>query len=377
MRRIRSTRYIQAGWLLALAVVLLTAFMITPADATNAVPHQPASTAINARIYVTTATLEPMFQRGIEARVPGAVSGAINSLVGKLPQQDRGWALQMANALIQPSVALVSFTPQKSGFATALRLSLYPGDPKAIIANVLFSFGIANSSTVQVTANPVSGSPTLISGPVSTFRIPVGQLNSVAMTPTCGDSALELNLQVPVSLGAQASTSGSLQRPALLRQQTSLSPASAAAQEPSATSSYIEIPAASLAAVGSSVGSFPVGTSFTAKNVQLSVQGSNLNITSDIYWGSLNIGTGDSVMTPIASKGNLAVNVLSTNINVFGLFTINENIYNSQIQQMLDAKLSSAFAGKFYATQAAIGANSHVPCAASNSLILTGTASIG
>ena len=116
----------------------------------------------------------------------------------------------------------------------------------------------------------------------------------------------------------------------------------------------------------------------TAKNIQLAVQGSDLVITSDVYdsfWGK--IGTATTTVAPTASGGNLAVNVLSTTITVLNIFTFPYDSYNQQIQQTLNAKLNGALTGKFYVSQAAIGANPHVPCAASNSLVLTGSASLG
>ena len=143
------------------------------------------------------------------------------------------------------------------------------------------------------------------------------------------------------------------------------------------TNSYVEIPASSLAQLGSSIGTMPFGN-MTAQNIQLAVQGQNLVITSDVYLNnSFQIGTAVTTMVPTASGGNLAVNVLSTNFNLFGFFTINENSYNQQIEQTINAKLNGALAGKFNVTAAGIGPTSALPCAASDSLLLTGTASLG
>jgi len=51
------------------------------------------------------------------------------------------------------------------------------------------------------------------------------------------------------------------------------------------------------------------------------------------------------------------------------------NNYNQQIQQTLNSKLGSAFSGKFYVDQAEIGPNSLLPCAAGDSLVLSGNIS--
>ena len=73
------------------------------------------------------------------------------------------------------------------------------------------------------------------------------------------------------------------------------------------TNTYIEIPASSLSSIGSSIGSIPVSSSFTAQNIRVTVQGKNLDILSDIYWSGLNIGTADTTISPGASGGKLVL----------------------------------------------------------------------
>ncbi len=368
-------RYIQTGWILLL-VVLVLGLAVTPAGASSRTTQQRAqrlnSTPINATIYLTTATLAPIFQSRINQRVPADFNNALMSMVSKLPKADQAWALQMATALLQPSASLTSLIPQQGGLAGTITLSLYPGDPKATTSTMLFSFSVADSSTVQVSAQPLSG-PALVTGDVSTFQIPVGQINHVATTPGCGNAALAVNLQFPVTLG-QLSAQG--QQVGLGR---SAQPLIATTKRfptntDSSTDSYVEIPASSLASLGSSVGSLPVSNNLTAQNIRLGVQGSDLLINSDIYSGNFFLGTAVTTAAPTASGGNIAVHVLSTTLTIF-IFTFPYNSYNQQIEQTINKKLNGALAGKFYVNQAAIGANSHVTCAAKNSLILTGTAS--
>src|SRR5205085_1062360 len=50
---------------------------------------------------------------------------------------------------------------------------------------------------------------------------------------------------------------------------------------------YIEMPASSLAQMGNSIGSLPVGNGLTAQNVRLGVSGNHLTITTDIFWNSI------------------------------------------------------------------------------------------
>jgi hypothetical protein len=401
----RQRRYLQAGWTLLLTALLL-GLVVRPVGATGRTmrtvgatlvgdrqARASGSTSINGTIYVTKDTLVPIFQSNIEAQVPGAFNSAINSMVSKLPPQDQSWALLMANTLLQPSVSLVSLTPQQNGLLATIQLRLYNGDPKPINASMLISFSVLNSSTVQVMAKPVSGSPALVNGPVASFQVPIGQLNSIATTPTCGASTLALHMLLPVSLASQTGSvamqgQGKTQTAPLalnapmqpqVTHQSKLGQRDRTVKNASAsTKAYVEIPASSLAQMGNSIGSMPFGN-MTAQNIQISVQGQYLVITSDVYLNnsSFKIGTAVTTMVPTASSGNLAVNVLSTTFNLFGIFSINENSYNQQIEQTINSKLDGALAGKFNVTAAGIGPNSQIPCVASDSLLLTGTTSLG
>lgn len=387
----RHRRYLQVGWALLLTALLL-ALAVTPAGANGRTARQQAqrqaggSTSINATIYVTKSTLVPIFQSNMEAQVPGAFNSAINNMVSQLPPQDQSWALLMANTLLQPSVSLVSLTTQPKGLLVTIRLNLYNGDPQPTNASMLISFSVLNSSTVQVTATPTSGSPALVSGPVASFQVPVGQLNSIATTPTCGASTLALHLLFPVSLSSTGSTTAiqgqskvsTLDAP-MQPQQSSMGQRDSASRNASASANaYVEIPASSLAQMGNSIGAMPFGN-MTAQNIQISVQGQNLVITSDVYPNnsSFKIGTAVTTMAPTASGGNLAVKVLSTTFNLFGIFSINEDSYNQQIEQTINSKLDGALAGQFNVTAAGIGPTSQLPCVAGDSLLLTGTTSLG
>lgn len=365
-------KYRQIGFALLLPIIALT-LLVTPARAAllshAQVARNQATTPIDATIYLTTGTLQPIFQAQINQQVPGAVNNAINSIVGNMPASDRSWAGQMATTLIQPSATLSQLTPQSNGLATSLRINLYPGDPHPINATILVKFSIANGSTVQVTALPGKTGPTLVSGPLTTFRVPLGQLKSINTTPNCGDAALAVKLQFPLSLGLSQSTStGNTALSQVVQKQTTTQAAG--------TTAYVEIPATSLASLGSSIGTIPVSSNLTAQNIKLSVQGSNLVITSDIYLGFLQIASATTYVQPTTANGNLAVNVQKTDLTFLQFFTFPNNSYDQQIEQILNSKLNGALAGKFNVSSAAIGTNSHIPCSASDSLILTGTTNL-
>lgn len=370
--------YLHSSWLLLLAL-LISALVALPAQAAARHTHtQKATTPLGATIYLTNGTLAPIFQSRVNQQVPGVVSAAIASIVSKLPATDQGWASTMATTVIQPSVLLTGLVPTQAGLVASIRISLYAGDPQPINARLLIKFSILDSSTVQVSVQPMPGSPSLINGPITTLHIPIGQLNSINATPNCGDSALAVNLQVPVSLGGQTTpTTGgqtaNTSMSAMHQLQTrTLSSAS------SGTTTYVAISSASLAALGNSLGSFPIGSNnMSAQNLQVSVQGSNIIVTSDIILGSsFKLGTAVTTVQPTATGGNLAVNVLSTTLTVLQVFTFPQDTYNAQIQQMLNAKLGTALSGKFNISNASIGTNSHIPCSASDSLVLTGTTNL-
>ncbi|HEV2583275.1 MAG TPA: hypothetical protein VGT44_20615 [Ktedonobacteraceae bacterium] len=379
----KELRFIRGAWALLLVALVLGVSVITPALASsNTQQHHAATqpraiaggTSIPATIYVTLSSIEPQFQARIDQDVPQSFSNAITTLIGKLPQQDQGWALQMATTLIQPSGSLQSLVTQQNGLAMTVQISLYSGDPKPTVSTMLISFSVLDSSTIQVSASPVSG-PALSSGPLETITIPIGILNAVNTTPNCGDAALGFNLQIPVALkgqstGATTSTASVMTHgnPMATLQRDSLN---------NGVNTFVEIPAASLAALSGSLGTIDMGNSLTAQNISIVVQSGAIHILSDVYWSGLNVGTADSTLVPGASNGNLVMHVTSTNFNLFGLFQINENSYDQQIEQLINAKLGNAFAGEFSVSQAQIGPNSHLPCAKSDSLVLTGASSIG
>ena len=389
MRHTKNMRYVQAGWAILLSALMLSLLVTPVSAASNTTGHAArridTATYVGAKIYLATSTLSSLFQSRIEQQAPAAFNSTINNLVSTLPKQDQSWVLQMATTLIQPLAVLTRLTPETSGLVMSLRISLYPGDPQPINTSMLVSLNVLDSSTVQVSAQPIKGSPTLVSGPIATFNIPLGQLNSINMTPTCGDAALVVKLQFPVALGH---VQARVQQHAALNAFTSLNTHSQELSQsnpdvthstPStSTSAYIELPASSLASMGNSVGDLPINSNTTAKNVNIRVGGSNLVISADIYdsfWGK--VGTATTTVAPTAAGGSLAVKVLSTTITVLDIFTFPYDSYNQQIQQTLNSKLNGALAGKFNVTQAAIGPNTQLPCAAGDSLVLTGSASLG
>ncbi len=417
MKRRHFTRYIQVGWVLVLILLLVGIFVIpgTPADASKFVVHaKKDAVGLNAKVYLTQAALKPLFQDRINQMLPGAVNSTINNVIGNLP----AWAGQMAQSLLQPAATLTQLTPQQDGLNAVIHLSLYPNDPKPTDIHMLIKFSVLDASTVQVSAQPLNGSPALINGPLTTIKVPIGQLTTINATPSCGDAALAIGLQVPVDLSQsnaqsqqdsqsniQASTQNaplsyiqrstqalsspstksfmlnapdntSARRSAML---STMSDSRQNLKQDMALASYIEIPADSLSTLGSNVGTIQISKSLSAQNVQINMQDAQLIATSDIMGSFLGapvkLAKATTTIVPEAQDGKLVLSVQQTRITV-AIVTFSQNSYNQQIQQLLNDKLSNALGGKFNVSAVSLGGNNPIPCAASDSLMLTGTANL-
>jgi hypothetical protein len=326
-----------------------------------------ATTLLDANVYLTDQMLRPLFQSNIDQQIPRMMGNAIAGMVKQLPVQDRSWASMMAGALLQPSATLLSLKPEVSGLLTTLRVSLYPGDPRAPTEDILITFRVLNASTIQVSARPsANGGSGLVNGPLVTFRVPIGSLNSIAATPQCGDADLVVGLKFPITSAQSGQASSQHAR--------STQPLALTQAAGGVPLSYIEISPSSLARLGSSIGSILVSSSLTAQNIRVGIVGPHLTTTADILWSGLNIGTAVSTMVPAAAGGNFVVHVLKTDLQILGgLITFPVNSYNQQVEQQLNTQLNGALTGKFTVTQAGIGFQPHLACASSGSLILGGT----
>jgi hypothetical protein len=391
-RRTKPTFFLVA--FLIITTIFFT-LLITPANATALQLHASKKTqaqSIAATAYLTTDSLFPIFQQSLSQQTPGTFKSTVKGLTKQLPKQDQSWATQMAQALLQPSATITNLQPQANGLATSISISLYNGDPKPTSAQVLVTFQVINASTIQVSAQPLPGSASLLNGPLQTFTLPFGNLQSINTTPGCGDAALATHLTISTGTSQQGfigpTTSPTVHSAAFTTSRTSsqqpiahTSTIAARTTNAQPITTYIEIPATSLTTLGSSIGSMSVGNNLTAKNIQPTVQGSNLVVTSDIY-GSLlganiKLGVATTMIQPLASNGQLVLHVTKTSLKLFSLITFPENTYNAQIEQALKQQIGGAIPSSLYISTAAIGYNAVVPCAASNSLILTGTTSLG
>ncbi len=375
MKRYLSRIGLSSGLLVLLVAVLLGSVVYPASAASNRVELRQATTPVPATIYLPTTTLKPIFQQNIDQQVPKSVDGAMNHLLGSLPAENRDWAQKMANTLIQPSAELTSLEPQEKGLSTGVKLSLYPGDPKPTTSNMLVQFGMQDTSTIGVKAAQLDQSPALVTGPLTTMKLPFGSLKGVQATPGCGDSGLSINMQMPLSLGtANAQTANAQTNVGGL---ATYSPLSYQVPAENKVDAYVELPASSLAQLGNSIDRLPVNNSLIAKNITLTPDGNgNLSVQAGVYLGVVKLGTATSTLKPTAENGNLAVKVTNTTMTILAVFKFPYNTYNQQMEKTLNGMLNNAMGGKFTVTQAAMGTNSHIPCAAGDSLILTGNTTI-
>lgn len=384
---IQHILYRRSRWLPLLTLLLLGLIVAPIANADYQKQQQPhAGTAnVNANIYLLTDALKPIFQDQINQQVANISSSMISSISssGNASSTDQSWIKQLAGALISPSATLEQLTPQKNGLGTTINLSMYPGDPQPINAAMLVQFSVKNSSTIQVSAQPVAGSAQLATGPLTTFNVPVGKLQSINTTPNCGSAAVNAGIQIPVNFnssnnGATAQIAPpSSQTSSLLSAQLKQSPTTTKQHKTSSLEAYVEIPNSSLSNLGSAIGSFPISNTWTAKNIRIKSQNNSLVITTDIsLWGTgIVLATATSYVQPSAENGKLVMHVTNTTLSVF-IFSFTNNSYNQQIETMLNSNLGNALDGQFTVESTRFGGGQAVPCAAPDSLMLQGTTNL-
>jgi hypothetical protein len=320
--------------LLILLLVLLIIFAIIPIQIPKPTPK---TLTLHSTIYIPTATLQPILQIRIDQQGPS------------------GWL----GSLIRPSVT--NLTPQSDGLAVTLSENpLQGGLPPLVEDTMLLTFDVLNSSTLQVSGQSMPGSLLSLNGPLAQIKIPQGQLNSITPTPNCGDSALAVKMGLPISTTDQGQkSSSSLASPRIPTQ---------------AANAYVEMTSSSLAAQGRDLGSLSVSQFLTAQNFRIGIEHNEIIARSDIsLWQTgIVIGSNTTHFQPLVENGNLVLHVKQNDFSTL-FFAFPFNNYDQQIEHKLNNMIISSTAGHLTVTQAAIGPNPHIPCAASDSLILTGT----
>ncbi len=338
---------LRRSWLSIILILLIILFIIF-ANISVEKPRPTASTVtLNATIYLPTATLQSALQRNVDQQ---------------LQSGNQGWLA----SLLHPSVTRL--TPQNDGLVMTLSQSLLPGGLLPIESSMLLKFNVLNSSTVQVSAQPIPGSPVSIDGPVTQIKVRQGSVNSISPTPNCGDSALAAKLGFPIAIGqAQQGKQAKLIQSAEMIQQPSTDAAEA----------YVEVTSSALASLGNQIGSFPVSENLTAQNIRISVENNEVIVRSDIsLWQTgIIVGSSTTHIRPLVDSDNLLLHVTKTDLSI-AFLTFSDDSYNQQIQDQINQQLAGTLGGLFTVTKVAIGSDTHIPCVARDSLILTGTTNV-
>jgi hypothetical protein len=379
----KRTLYRQGRWLLLLSLLLL-GMLANPVKAAQ--QGQQATTNLDAYVYLPTEALKPIFQNQINQQVNTLSAGVIDKMLESLPKANQGWAKDMAGALIQPSATLSQLTPQEDGLAATVSLNFYPGDPKPTNAAMLVTFSVRDASTIQVSAQPVPGSPQLANGPLTTFAVPVGQLMGITTTPDCGSAGIDVHIQLPVTFNASIASTQSQSRQiaqSILPANQTLAdikqPHVAHTTQKKAASTldaYAEVPNSSLNSFASKIPPLPIpNTIWTAQNFRISTQDNGLVITSDISSLGIVLASTRTNVRASAENGRLVMHVTSTTLTV-AIFHFAMDTYNQQIEDLLNNNLGNALAGKFTVNDVAVGGGTALSCAGSDSLILKGTTNL-
>lgn len=334
-------------WLNILLILLMGLFVIF-ANVSATIPRPTASTiTLNATIYLPTTTLKPILQSNVDQQVQS---------------NNQGWP----GSLIHPSIT--QLTPQNDGLVMTLSQSLFPGGPPVLDASTLLKFRVLNPSTIQVSAQPMPGSPVFLNGPLTQIKVTQGNVNNISPTPNCGDSGLAAKLGFPIAIGqAQQGPQTPLVQSAEMIQQPPTDAAKA----------YVEVTSSALASLGNQIGSFPVSENLTAQNIRIGIENNEILVRSDIsLWQTgIIVGSSTTHILPLVENGNLFLRVTETDLSV-AFLTFPDDNYDQQIQDQINQQLANTLGGLFTVTKATIGSDRHIPCAASNSLILTGTTNL-
>src|SRR5260370_15113496 len=343
LRLHRISAYLRRRWLNILLILLLGLFVIFANVRGQIERPSPSTVTLNATIYLPTASLKPILQSHVNQQ---------------LQSDNQGWV----GSLIHPSVT--KLTPQSNGLAMTLSESLYPG-AQPIEVSTLLKFSVLDPSTIQVSAQPMPGSPALLNGPLAQIKVPAGHLNSISPTPKCGDSALAAKMGFPISTGQGPVSS----------QTISGQPSEAIPHIPTDTANaYVEIPSSALSKLGKDLVSVQINQIFTAQNIRISIQNNEIIVRSDIsLWQTgIVVGSGTMHIQPLVKNGNLLLHMRQTDLSAL-FFTFLADSYDRQIENSLNQQLAASLARLFTVTNVAIGTDKHIPCMARDSLILTGT----
>jgi hypothetical protein len=326
-------------------------------------------------VYLTKDTLKQRLQDGINQKLPqiaASQEGQLGGILGILQ--------------LNPTATVTTITDSKKGITIGLDIVLYPG-AQTIHTSLYTTFKILNASTIQVNGVIPPGSSIAYNGPLTTITVPSGKVTSVQTISNCGSFMLAIALQFPIKQQASTRYTPSADVAEPLTRTTSAGPAvllnfTHTQATPNASTIYAEVPAASLVALVSNIGTLSLGNGLEATNIKLSIQHKRLIVTTDIYSTTIpgrfiKVGTAYVTIVPTTTKGHLQMQVRSIDLQAL-VFTLSVNNYNQQIEQAVNNNLNSLISSDFTISAASIGPDpkARLTCVAASSLFLTGSANL-
>ena len=353
----KRNKIIQLGITFLFTFLLLVA-LTSPAHASSSkavIIKYPKDdpTAIN--VYLTISGMQDQFQQSISQQLPAQFNQSIMDQTKSLPPDTRTLANQLIGEVFQPSANLTQLTPEQGGLVSTINVGLFPNDPNPLSFSMLLSFNKINSHAAEVDASAVPGQPAPpTTGPQSTFDVGgFGTLNSIVPTPGCGNSALKMNIS------------------------TSQTPPPQSGGQGAGFPLFIEVPAAAFQAGAAGAGNMQIGAGFSAQNIQISLQGQGMVVSTQIAFLGQQVGSTTTTVQLSAANGTLVGTVTNTQVNVGGLFSLPVDAFNQDIQQMINQELGGMIGNMLNVTSVNFGPTADVPCATPGNMLLGGTAAGG
>lgn len=341
--------------LFTLLLLVTLALPVHAASSKKAVIRYPKDDPNAVNIYLPIPAMQQQFQQSIQQQLPDQFNQSIMDQTKSLDPGTRTLANQLIGEVFQPSATLTQLTPEQGGLVSTINIGLFPDDPNPLSFSMLLAFNKINSHAAEVDASAVPGQPAPpTTGPQSNFDVGgFGTLNSIVPTPGCGNSALEMNISPSQTPPPQNGGQGA------------------------GFPLFIEVPAAAFQAGAAGAGNMQIGAGFSAQNIQISLQGQGMVVSTQIAFEGTQVGSTMTTVQLSAANGTLVGTVTNTKVNIGGLFSLPIDAFNQTIQQQINQELGGMIGNMLNVTSVNFGPTADVPCATPGNMLLGGTAAGG
>lgn len=351
----KQRKIIRLASMFLVPLLLLVAFTLPvhAASSKRAIVRHPNDDANTVNVYLPIGAMQQQFQQGISQTLPDQFNQSLEQQTKSLPSDIRPLVTQLVGELLQPSATLSQLTPQQEGLVASIKISLFPHDPHPSGFSMLLVFNKINSTSAEVDVKAVPGQPAPPAmGNLDTFNVSLGQLNSIGPTPGCGVSALKMNITTPQGQQSTSSQGGG---------------------GPGGFPLFIEVPAAAFQQGAAAAGDMQLAAGFSVQNIQISLQGNGMLVTTQIAFAGLGVGSTTTAIQLSAANGKLVGTVTSTQVNVVGLSFPLDN-FDQDIQQMINQELGTMMGNMLYVTSVNFGPTAAIPCSKPGNMLLGGFA---